>query len=70
MGDPGKSNATERILRRDLADHYGERRGNDGPYADNLDIDVLIVGGECYYAQHWLLRSELTRQHRRVWRRV
>lgn len=23
---------------------YAARRGTDGPYADNLDVDVLIVG--------------------------
>ena len=33
----------ERILKRDLHE-YGRRRRTDGPYADNLDVDVLIVG--------------------------
>ncbi|KAF2172967.1 hypothetical protein M409DRAFT_62608 [Zasmidium cellare ATCC 36951] len=33
----------ERVLHRELAE-YGRRRAMDGPYADNLDIDVLIVG--------------------------
>lgn len=33
----------ERILKTDLW-QYGRRRRNDGPYADNLDIDVLIIG--------------------------
>lgn len=28
----------------DLTD-YAKRRRTDGPYADNLDVDVLIVGG-------------------------
>lgn len=28
----------------DLTD-YAARRHTDGPYADNLDVDVLIVGG-------------------------
>lgn len=27
----------------DLTD-YAARRGTDGPYANNLDVDVLIVG--------------------------
>ena len=33
----------ERILKTDLSE-YGKRARTDGPYADNLDIDVLIVG--------------------------
>ncbi|KAF2213457.1 hypothetical protein CERZMDRAFT_58188 [Cercospora zeae-maydis SCOH1-5] len=33
----------ERIIKTDLW-QYGRRRRDDGPYADNLDIDVLIVG--------------------------
>lgn len=33
----------ERIINRDLW-QYGRRLREDGPYADNLDIDVLIVG--------------------------
>ena len=39
MGDP----KAERILKTDLW-QYGRRRGTEGPYANNLDIDVLIVG--------------------------
>lgn len=35
----------ERILQRDLADRFGPRTRTDGPYADNLDVDCLIVGG-------------------------
>ena len=31
------------VLKRDLA-QYSRRRGTTGLYADNLDIDVLIVG--------------------------
>lgn len=42
MGDPGQENP-ERILKTDLW-QYGARRRTDGPYADNLDLDVLIVG--------------------------
>lgn len=34
----------ERILKSDLH-QYGRRRRTDGPYADHLDLDVLIVGG-------------------------
>lgn len=40
----------ERILKTDLW-QYGKRRRTDGVYADNLDLDVLIVGagfGGCY----------------------
>jgi len=33
----------ERIIKTDLW-QYGKRRRNDGPYADNLNIDVLIIG--------------------------
>ena len=44
MGDPGvDTQLPERILKTDLH-QYGRRRRDDGPYADNLDIDVLIVG--------------------------
>lgn len=42
MGSPGEAEP-ERILKTDLW-QYGRRRRNDGPYADNLDIDVLVVG--------------------------
>ena len=24
---------------------YAQRRGHTGPYADNLDVDALVVGG-------------------------
>lgn len=34
---------TESIMRTELS-QFGRRRATDGPYADNLDIDVLIVG--------------------------
>lgn len=34
----------ERILKTDLR-QYGRRRETEGPYADNLDIDVLVIGG-------------------------
>lgn len=33
----------ERVMKTELA-QYGRRRATDGPYADNLDVDVLIVG--------------------------
>lgn len=33
----------ERVLHRDLSE-YSRRRSTTGPYADNLDLDVLIVG--------------------------
>lgn len=39
IGDP----EPERILKTDLR-QYGKRLRTDGPYADNLDLDVLIVG--------------------------
>lgn len=40
MGDPSEP---ERILKTDLW-QYGGRKRQDGPYTDNLDLDVLIVG--------------------------
>lgn len=39
VGDP----KPERILKTDLH-QYGKRRDTTGPYADNLDLDVLIIG--------------------------
>jgi NADH dehydrogenase FAD-containing subunit len=33
----------ERIIKTDLT-QYAQRRRTGGPYADNLDLDVLIVG--------------------------
>ena len=43
MGDPGTEPEPERILNTDLR-QYSRRRRQDGPYADNLDLDVLVVG--------------------------
>jgi len=44
MGDPSEGEQKpERILKRHLHE-YAERKRTDGPYADKLDIDVLIVG--------------------------
>ena len=43
MGSIGEPDNTERLLKTDLW-QYAQRRGNSGPYADNLDVDVLIVG--------------------------
>lgn len=40
MGSVGE----ERVLKRDLH-QYGRRARTDGPYADNLDVDVIVVGG-------------------------
>ena len=34
----------ERILKTDLREYSSKNRRTDGPYGDNLDIDVLIVG--------------------------
>ena len=39
----GEEKKPERILKTDLRE-YSNRKRTDGPYADNLDIDVLIVG--------------------------
>lgn len=33
----------ERVIKTELS-QYGRRRATTGPYADNLDLDVLIVG--------------------------
>lgn len=43
MGSIGKEQEPERILKTDLRE-YSNRTRQDGPYADNLDLDVLIVG--------------------------
>jgi NADPH-dependent 2,4-dienoyl-CoA reductase/sulfur reductase-like enzyme len=44
MGDPsGTQEMPERVLHRDLFE-YAQRPRTDGPYADNLDVDVLIIG--------------------------
>jgi ribulose 1,5-bisphosphate synthetase/thiazole synthase len=42
MGDPGTAKP-ERILKTELS-QYANRRSTEGPYADNLDLDILIVG--------------------------
>lgn len=34
----------ERVIKTDLT-QYARRRGTEGPYADNLDVDCLVVGG-------------------------
>jgi hypothetical protein len=34
----------DRGMRTELT-QYSHRRSNTGPYADDLDIDVIIVGG-------------------------
>ncbi|EME81076.1 uncharacterized protein MYCFIDRAFT_27132 [Pseudocercospora fijiensis CIRAD86] len=43
MVNQSQSELPEKILKTDLR-QYGRRRRNDGPYADNLDLDVLVVG--------------------------
>lgn len=43
---PGDKDATaERVLKTDLWQYAKRGSRTDGPYADNLDIDVIIVGG-------------------------
>lgn len=42
MGDAGDP-IPERVLKTELH-QYGRRRRTDGPYADNLELDVLVVG--------------------------
>lgn len=43
MGSVSQEPEPERILKTDLRE-YSKRTRTDGPYADDLDIDVLIVG--------------------------
>ena len=43
MGSIDQEPQPERILKTDLRE-YSNRRRHDGPYADDLDLDVLIVG--------------------------
>ncbi len=43
---PGdKNNNPERVLKTDLHQYSKKHERTDGPYADNLDIDCIIVGG-------------------------
>ncbi|KAK0252820.1 hypothetical protein LTS09_011977 [Friedmanniomyces endolithicus] len=46
MGDPGEmmDPVTNPKLKRELRE-YGKRGRTDGPYADNLEVDALVVGG-------------------------
>lgn len=38
---------------------YGQRRRTDGPYADNLEVDALVVGGGfAGVFMFWALRNE------------
>jgi ribulose 1,5-bisphosphate synthetase/thiazole synthase len=39
----GSTQRPERIVKSELS-QYARRRRTDGPYADNLDLDVLVVG--------------------------
>ena len=39
----GKGVFPERVIKTELS-QYARRRRTDGPYADNLDLDVLVVG--------------------------
>lgn len=43
MNGEVRTDTPERVIKTDLW-QYGKRRRTDGPYADNLDLDVLIVG--------------------------
>jgi len=43
MGSVSQEPEPERILKTDLRE-YSKRTRTDGPYADNLELDVLIVG--------------------------
>lgn len=42
-GVNGNHTLSERVIKTELS-QYGRRRATDGPYADNLNLDVLIVG--------------------------
>lgn len=42
MGSIGEDNQ-ERLIKTDLR-QYAQRRETSGPYADGLDLDVLIIG--------------------------
>lgn len=43
MGSVSQEPEPERVLKTDLRD-FSKKTRTDGPYADNLDLDVLIVG--------------------------
>lgn len=56
MGSVTQEPEPERILKTDLRE-YSKRTRTDGPYADDLDIDVLIVGagfGGNHITNAWL----------------
>jgi short-subunit dehydrogenase len=58
MGSVTQEPEPERILKTDLRE-YSKRTRTDGPYADDLDIDVLIVGagfGGQYFINAWFRR--------------
>ena len=53
MGSIGVTQTNPK-LRTQLRE-YGRRRRTDGPYADNLEVDALVVGGGfggvfCFYS--------------------
>ena len=43
MAQTQPQSAPERVIKTDLT-QFSRRSRDDGPYADNLDVDVLIVG--------------------------
>lgn len=43
MGDP--SATLSKKFKTELTDYSIRHESNTGPYADNLDVDVIIVGG-------------------------
>ena len=43
MGSVGEDQPQEKILKSELW-QFAQRRRTDGPYADDLDVDVLVVG--------------------------
>lgn len=43
MGDP--SATLPKKFKTELTDYSIRHESNTGPYADNLDVDVIIVGG-------------------------
>ena len=58
MASVGTEGMVNPKLRTQLKE-YGKRRGTEGPYADNLEVDALVVGGGfggvfCF----WSLRKE------------
>lgn len=44
MGDPAIITQTQKKFKTELTDLSAQHEDKTGPYADNLDVDAIIVG--------------------------